>query len=216
MTTRDEHPEDEGGEPPCLAPRFSGLGTTVHTVGHGTLASEGLAALLHGAAIEQLVDVRAFPGSRHNPQYRREAMERWLPETGVRYRWLPELGGRRRPVEGSKHAALRNESFRAYADHMEGGDFGRGVELLLEAATAGSVAVLCSEAVWWRCHRRLLADHLALVRDVEVVHLLHDGRRTHHALTDGVRRVGDRLVYDVGTTPSLLEDADVGAEGPDR
>ena len=181
--------------------------TTVHTVGHGTLPEEAFAELLRAAGITHLVDVRSYPGSRRNPQHGREAMERWLPAAGVGYEWLPPLGGRRRPVEGSAHAALRNTSFRAYADHMETSEFEHGVEHLLEATTAGhgGTAVMCSESVWWRCHRRLLADHLVLVRDVEVLHLMHDGRRTPHAPTQGVRREGDRLVYDVGTTPSLLE-----------
>ncbi len=205
MTAPDEHPEDEGGEAPCFAHLLPGAAAAIHTLGHGTLPAEGFTTLLQGAGITDLVDVRAFPGSRHNPHFRREAMEQWLPEAGVRYRWLAELGGRRRPVEGSKHGALRNESFRAYADHMGGPEFERGVELLLETAATGSVVVLCSEGVWWRCHRRLLADHLLLVRDVEVLHLMHDGRRTPHAPTDGVRLAGDRLVYDVGATPPLLD-----------
>ena len=176
--------------------------TIVLTVGHGTLSAEMFESLLRGANVGRLVDVRSFPGSRRNPQFGREEMERWVPNASVDYVWLRELGGRRRPIAGSKHVALRNDSFRAYADYMETTAFLDGVEELLSAQEE-STAVMCSESVWWRCHRRLLADHLVLVRGVEVIHLVHDGRQTPHVLTEGVRRAGDALVYDVGTTPPL-------------
>jgi len=178
--------------------------TTVLTVGHGRLAAEELAALLDGAGVERLVDVRSYPGSRANPQFGREAMERWLPAAGIVYAWERDLGGRRQRVKGSPHHALRNEAFAAYADHMETDAFLAGVERLLEVASEDRTAVMCSEAVWWRCHRRLLADHLVLVRSVEVRHLMHDGRLTEHAVTDGARLDGDRVVYDVGVTAPLL------------
>lgn len=178
----------------------------IWTIGHGTLPADDFAKILHDAGIEELVDVRSFPGSRHNPQYGREEMERWLPESGIDYRWMRDLGGRRRAVEGSKHVALRHVSFRAYADYMETPEFLAGVEELLELAATKRVAFMCSESVWWRCHRRLLADHLALVRDVRVEHLMHDGRHTLHPPTQGVRLDAEahRLVYDVGATPELV------------
>lgn len=177
--------------------------TTLRTVGHGTLAAEAFASLLDGADVERLVDVRSFPGSRHNPQFGREEMERWLPGTGHGYAWMRELGGRRRPISGSKHLALRNDAFRAYADYMETEPFRAGAEDLLGLATGESLAVMCSESVWWRCHRRLLADYLVLVHGADVIHLMHDGRLTPHVLTPGVRRVEDTLIYDVGITPPL-------------
>ena len=130
-------------------------------------------------------------------------MERWLPEADVAYAWERDLGGRRRPVPGSKHVALRNEAFRAYADYMETTEFLDAVDQLL-ARSDDATTVMCSETVWWRCHRRLLADHLVLVRDVDVVHLMHDGRLTPHAPTDGVRLADGALIYDVGGTPPLL------------
>jgi uncharacterized protein (DUF488 family) len=167
------------------------------TVGHGTLPAADLAALLGGAGVRRIADVRAFPGSRRHPHVGREQLERWLPEAGVDYRWLPALGGRRRPVPGSRHVALRNDAFRAYADHMATPVFRDGVRELLRLATGAPTAALCSEAVWWRCHRRLVADHVVLLEGVEVHHLLHDGRRTPHAPTSGVRVDGDALVYDV-------------------
>jgi len=168
------------------------------TVGHGTLPADALAQLLGAAGAEVLVDVRSYPGSRRNPQFGREAMERWVPAAELGYLWMPALGGRRRPLPGSRHLALREEAFRAYADHMETAGFVAGVDALVELAERQSVAVMCSESVWWRCHRRLLADHLVLVRDVTVEHLMHDGRRTGHPVTEGARRAGDAVVYDVG------------------
>jgi uncharacterized protein (DUF488 family) len=175
----------------------------LRTVGHGTLPADAFADLVRGAGVDDVVDVRSYPGSRRNPQYGREAMEEWLPQAGVAYAWLRDLGGRRRPQPGSPHVALRNDAFRAYADHMETGDFADGVRRLLDEHEVDRTTVMCSESVWWRCHRRLLADHLVLVRGLDVVHLMHDGRQTPHAVTDGARRDGDRVVYDVGTTVTL-------------
>lgn len=177
--------------------------TSLRTVGHGTLPDRELVSLLEGAGVSRLVDVRSFPGSRRNPQFGRAEMERWLPAAGIAYAWLPALGGRRRPVRGSEHVALRHDAFRAYADHMATAAFRTGVDELVTMAGAAPTAVLCSESVWWRCHRRLLADHLVLVDGVEVHHLMHDGRLTPHRPTDGVRLAEDRLVYDVGVTPPL-------------
>jgi uncharacterized protein (DUF488 family) len=177
--------------------------TTVRTVGHGTLSIEEFASLLDGAHVHHVVDVRSFPGSRHNPQFGREEMERWVPMAGIDYVWIRELGGRRRPVADSKHVALRNDAFRGYADYMETHAFVAGIEELLVLAKSDSPVVMCSESVWWRCHRRLIADHLLLVRGIEVVHLMHDGRSTPHVPTEGVRLAQGRLVYDVGFTPRL-------------
>lgn len=177
----------------------------LHTLGHGTSAAEAFAARCREAGVGLVVDVRAFPGSRRHPHFGRDAMSGWLPTAGIAYRWLPALGGRRRRVPESKHVALRNESFRAYADHMESEEFLAGVEELLGVARETTAAVMCSESVWWRCHRRLLSDHLVLVRAEHVVHLMHDGRATDHVPTDGVRLDdAGALVYDVGASPTLF------------
>ncbi len=181
-------------------------GATLRTIGHGTLAAATFASLIDQAQIRRVVDVRSFPGSRRNPQFGREEMEQWLPVAGIGYVWMRELGGRRRPRAGSQHAVLRNDAFRAYADYMETGAFREGVEKLLRLARMAPTTVMCSESVWWRCHRRLLADHLVLVHGVDVVHLMHDGRLTPHVPTQGVRLAGDALVYDVGITPPLSVD----------
>ena len=175
----------------------------MHTVGHGSLPAEDFVVVLEDAGVGHVVDVRAYPGSRHNPQYGQQEMQRWLPEAGIRYSWLPALGGRRRPSGDSIHIALRHASFRAYADHMGTAEFLDGVAELLALGTKEPTAVMCSESVWWRCHRRLIADHLALVRDVEVLHLMHDGRLTPHVPTAGVRTAGGALVYDVGAPAQL-------------
>jgi uncharacterized protein (DUF488 family) len=177
--------------------------TTVHTVGHGTSTADALVALLEAAQIECVADVRSYPGSRRNPHFGREAMEQWLPAAGLDYVWMRALGGRRRPVPSSKHVALREEAFRAYADHMDTPDFLAGIGDLLALSERASVTVMCSESVWWRCHRRLLADHLVLVRSVEVVHLMHDGRHVPHAITDGARLEGTKVVYDLGADNPL-------------
>ena len=168
------------------------------TVGHGTLPADDLAALVVGAGVDLVVDVRAFPGSRRHPRFGRAELARWLPEAGVDYRWEGRLGGRRRVQPGSPNVALRNDAFRGYADHMAGAEFRAGLDGVLDDAGRRTTAVMCSESLWWRCHRRLLADAATLVDGTSVVHLLHDGRTTAHALTVGVRRAGDHVVYDVG------------------
>jgi uncharacterized protein (DUF488 family) len=177
--------------------------TSLLTLGHGTASVEELVALLDGAGVERLVDVRTAPGSRRHPQFRREAMAGWLAEAGVAYRWEPELGGFRRPDPASVNHALRHPGFRGYADHMRGSRFWPALDRLLDEAAAGSTAAMCSETLWWRCHRRLLADAAVLVRGVEVLHLDHRGRLEPHRPTDGVRRDGDLLAYDLGATPPL-------------
>jgi uncharacterized protein (DUF488 family) len=173
------------------------------TVGHGTLPGDDFVALLRDAGVERLVDVRSYPGSRHNPQFNREALAASTAGVGIQYEWMRDLGGRRHPRPSSRHRALRNDAFRGYADHMETDEFHRGIEELVGDAAVDHTVVMCSESVWWRCHRRLIADHLVLVRGIDVVHLMHDGRQTAHAVTDGARRESEDVVYDVGTTPAL-------------
>lgn len=167
----------------------------VRTLGHGTATQPALTELLTEAGITLLVDVRRFPGSRRHPHVARDELARWLPETGISYRWSAELGGRRTPDPASPNVGLRHPQFRAYADHMATAEFRAAVQDLLAAATAQTVAVMCSESVWWRCHRRLLADHLVLVEGWRVEHLFHDGRLAEHPVTDGATRVGDHVAY---------------------
>jgi uncharacterized protein (DUF488 family) len=180
------------------------------TVGHGTLEEEDLLRLLSGAAVEELVDVRTYPGSRRHPHFSRQAMEAWVPAGGIAYRWAPPLGGRRRPTPDSPNIALRNPSFRAYADHMATPEFRDALAALVEEADAREVAIMCAESVWWRCHRRLIADAAVLLQDREVRHLFHDGRLTTHEPSPEARATagGDgipTLVYDVGVERPLFE-----------
>ena len=172
------------------------------TVGHGTLDQEAFAALLTDAGVELLVDVRTYPGSRRHPHFGRDLMADWVPDAGVAYRWEPRLGGRRRVRPGTRHVALRNDGFRGYADHMETPAFRTALaEVLAEEPVT---AVMCSESVWWRCHRRLVSDAATLLAGAEVLHLFHDGRLRPHAPTEGVRVEGDALIYDVGVETPML------------
>lgn len=167
------------------------------TVGHGTASQEQLTALLRDAGVEQVVDVRRFPGSRAHPHVRREALEAWLPAAGVAYRWEPRLGGRRSlPRDAvSPDTWWTLSAFRAYAAHTRTPEFGRALEEVL--ADERRTAVLCSEALWWRCHRRLVADVVVLARDREVRHLMHGGALAPHRPAAGARAVGDgTLVWD--------------------
>lgn len=146
----------------------------------------------------QLVDVRTAPGSRHNPDTARDAMGHWLPAAGIGYRWEPRLGGWRHGADDDADAGLRNTSFRAYAAHMRTPEFRAAIDELLDAAEL--TAIMCGETVWWRCHRKLVADYLTLVRGVAVRHLMHDGRLHEHRPTAEARVAGDVLIYD-GTPP---------------
>ena len=168
------------------------------TVGHGTLPADEFARLVNKAGVELVVDVRSFPASRRHPQFRREAMERWLPDAGLEYRWEPRLGGRRSARPDSPHGALRVPAFRGYADHMETSEFAAALDELLTDAERQRATVMCAESVWWRCHRRLIADAAVLLRGAAVEHLFHDGRVTQHQPTPEARVDGVRVVYDGG------------------
>ena len=123
-------------------------------------------------------------------------MARWLRDYGLDYRWVASLGGRRTPRKDSPNIALRNAQFRAYADHMATPEFSMGATELRSLTTKHALAVMCAESVWWRCHRRLLADHLVLVENIVVEHIFHDGRIIAHPVTAGARVDGDHVVYD--------------------
>ena len=159
---------------------------TLYTVGHSNRSLEELLALLREAGIGAVADVRRFPASRRLPWFNREPLAAALGEAGIEYRWLEALGGRRPPLPPgeSPNGALRDEGFRGYADHMLGDGFRGGLEELLALAGRLPTAILCAEALWWRCHRRLVADRLACSGE-EVIHLLEPGRRQAHAPTPG-------------------------------
>lgn len=172
------------------------------TVGHGDATREQLARLLPDSGVQLIVDVRRFPGSRRNPHVARPELERWLPAAGVEYRWEPRLGGRRRvPAEApDADPWWRVTAFRGYAAHTRTDEFRAALADLLDDVAArpdGGTAIMCSESLWWRCHRRLIADAAVLLHDVPVRHLGHDGRLTAHDPAAGARVAGDVLRYDV-------------------
>jgi uncharacterized protein (DUF488 family) len=168
----------------------------VLTVGHGTTGQDELAQLLLEAGVHALVDVRIGPGSRRNPHVMSAALAQWLPAAGIDYRWDQRLGGYRKLPSDSPDVALRNSSFRGYAAHMRTAQFGAAIAELRAQAAQERTVIMCSETVWWRCHRRLIADHLLLLDEVSPHHLMPDGRLTVHPPTAGVRVAGDVLLYD--------------------
>jgi uncharacterized protein (DUF488 family) len=172
------------------------------TFGHGTADRRRLVELLSTAEIAELVDVRSAPGSRRNPDVAREEMARWLPEHGIGYRWERRLGGWRKPPPDSPDIGLRNRSFAGYAAHMRTQEFLDAIRDLLVTLCDRPTTVLCSESLWWRCHRRMIADFVVLNAQVSVLHLMHDGQVHEHRLTDGARLRDDGLlVYDEDQRP---------------
>jgi uncharacterized protein (DUF488 family) len=174
------------------------------TFGHGTASAERMTELLRGAGVVVLIDVRTAPGSRRHPYVARAELERWLPEAGISYRWDKRLGGFRKAAPDSPDTAWREDMFRGYAAHMRTEAFQAAMDEALTQADADRTVVMCAESLWWRCHRRLLADFAVASRGVPVRHLLHDGRIEEHRLSPGLRRRDDGLlVYDAGQA-SLL------------
>jgi uncharacterized protein (DUF488 family) len=165
-----------------LRPSASQLTATVWTIGHSGHSPEKLLELLRLHAIEQVADVRSVPRSRRHPQFEREALAQWMPEHGIAYAHLALLGGRKRADADSPNGAWRNRSFRGYADYALSPEFAAGVDQLRALAAAGRTAMMCSEALWWRCHRRLIADRLVVDGDT-VHHIGSNGRLSTHTLT---------------------------------
>src|SRR6185369_5326096 len=167
---------------------------TVWTVGHSTRSAEEFGKILLAHEIKVLVDVRSFPGSRRLPQFNKAELAESLREVGIEYRHEPRLGGRRKPQADSHNTAWKNASFRAYADHMESETFRHGVEELLEVAANERTAVMCAEAVWWRCHRSLIADYLK-AEGHTVIHIIDQKKTEEHPFTSAARLIDGRLSY---------------------
>ena len=169
------------------------------TIGHGPGGRESLAPRLHQAGIGLLVDIRRFPGSRTNPDVRRQALAEWLAAEGIGYRWEERLGGRRRlsPGTSSPDVWWRVDAFRAYAAHTRTEEFRAAIDEVLADASGQTVVLMCSESVWWRCHRRLVADVAVLGDGWTVQHLMPDGRAVAHRPAAGARlRADGSLVWD--------------------
>jgi len=174
------------------------------TYGHGTESAERTAAILRAAGVSSLIDIRIAPGSKRNPQFARDAMAEWLPEAGIGYRWERRLGGFRKPGPDNPDVAWREPMFRGYAEHMRSAGFLEAIDGVLAEAATPQVAVMCSETLWWRCHRRLVADFVTAARGIEVRHLMHDGSTEPHRPSPGLRlREEGLLVYDAGQAPLL-------------
>jgi uncharacterized protein (DUF488 family) len=176
-------PTSEGGMP------------QIYALGHSTRPLAAYVELLRHHGVATLADIRASPSSRRNPQYGQEELRAALSQAGIRYVHLPRLGGHRHGLgEASLNTAWRNASFRGYADYVQTAEFARGLEELLELAAAGPVALMCAEAVPWRCHRSLVADAL-LARGIVVQEIQGIHRATPHRLTPFARLVDERVTY---------------------
>jgi len=174
-------------------PRLSAI-AEILTVGHSTHTAPAFVELLAGASVELVADVRRFPSSRRMPWFNEGSLRGELAAVGIGYLHLPELGGRRSAVAGSPNAGWRVGQFQGYADHMETEEFAAGLTRLLDEAGRRRTAVMCAEAQWWRCHRRLLSDVL-VARGWTVTHLGSRGETEPHRLTDFAVVEGERLVY---------------------
>jgi uncharacterized protein (DUF488 family) len=184
-----------------ISPRASALpertGTsTIWTIGHSTRPLDAFLLLLSQYRLEAVADVRRFPGSRRQPQYESATLRTALAEHEIAYQWLPALGGRRRPRSDSPNTAWRHAGFRGYADHIGSAEFADGLAALLELSARQRTTLLCAEALWWRCHRALIADVLC-VRGIEVVHILDAKHAVVHPYTSAARIVHGQLSYEL-------------------
>jgi uncharacterized protein (DUF488 family) len=173
----------------------------LYAIGHSTHPVENFLRLLAQHEITLLVDVRSFPSSRRWPQFNQESLRTYLQANGLSYEWFKVLGGRRHSaLRDSPHAAWKHAAFRSYADYADTIEFSAGIARLSELAVMQRTTIMCSEGLWWRCHRRIIADHMIL-RGWQVCHILPNGRLAAHSLPDFARIDGMRIIYD-GTTPA--------------
>lgn len=167
---------------------------TIYTVGHSTRSLEELVCLLEAHGVRRLIDVRSIPKSRRHPHFAREALARSLPDQGIDYDWMEALGGLRHPRPDGPNGAWRNASFRGYADHMQSSEFREAVDDLVERGRGSDLAIMCAEAVPWRCHRSLIGDAL-LVRGVRVLDIMTRKKARPHELTSFARVAGRNITY---------------------
>jgi uncharacterized protein (DUF488 family) len=169
--------------------------STIWTIGHSTRPLDAFLQLLSHYRLEAVVDVRRFPGSRRQPQYASATLRTALAQQQLAYQWLPALGGRRRPRSDSPNTAWRSAAFRGYADHIGSAEFSDGLGALLEFSARQRTTLMCAEALWWRCHRALIADVLCF-RGIEVVHILDAKHAVVHSYTSAARIVHGHLSYE--------------------
>lgn len=192
---------------PAQSPGPPGKARPVFTVGHSTLPIQSFTGRLQAHGVQRVIDVRTIPRSRHNPQFNSDALAAFLKAACIGYTHMPELGGLRRPQKNSRNAGWRNASFRGYADYMQTPVFEKHLRRLIEWAEKEQIAVMCAEAVPWRCHRTMIADALA-AHQIPVEHILSDTVRQPHTLTPFARLEGVRVTYPAAEPQqvSLLED----------
>lgn len=181
----------------------------IHTIGHSTRSVEELIGLLRESGIRLLVDVRRYPGSRRHPQFGRDALAAALRAAGIEYVHEPDLGGRREPRPDSPNTAWRNSGFRGYADYMATPPFRAALERLVARGEEEPTAIMCAEAVPWRCHRSLIADAL-VARGVEVLNVVSKGSATPHRLTPFARVEDGRVTYPAEGRPLFPDAEDAG------
>jgi uncharacterized protein (DUF488 family) len=174
----------------------------IQTIGHSTRPLEELIALLKAHGVKQLVDVRSIPRSRHNPQFNRDTLSTKLRNTRIGYRHMKGLGGLRHPRKDSPNTAWRNAGFRGFADYMQTAEFAENLQKLIELAKKKPAAIMCAEAVPWRCHRSLISDALT-VRGIAVEHITSRTSRYAHKLTSFALIDGQRIIYPGEPTPDL-------------
>jgi uncharacterized protein (DUF488 family) len=166
----------------------------VYTIGHSTRALDEFIALLHAHGVTQLADVRTIPKSRRHPHFAGVALSQSLPAAGIGYRHFPGLGGLRKPASDSPNGGWRHAGFRGYADYTQTPAFAEALAHLIDWSGEAPTAVMCAEAVWWQCHRQLIADAL-VVRGIEVRHITTAKAAAAHALTSFARVDGLRVTY---------------------
>lgn len=166
----------------------------IYTIGHSTRTEEEFIVILKSFKIELLADIRTYPGSKRYPHFNKENLQQKLADHEIIYRHFPELGGRRKPSKDSVNTAWKNDAFRGYADYMETTEFKNGIEKLEELASKHTTAYMCSEAVWWRCHRSLVSDYLKW-KGWQVLHIMNENKSEEHPFTSPAKIVDGVLSY---------------------
>ena len=169
--------------------------SAIWTIGHSTRTLEDFLTLLHAHAIDTLADVRRFPGSKRHPHFGADALAESTSAKGIRYLRLPALGGRRTPERDSPNTGWKNAAFRGYADYARSGEFAQGLRALTDAASGSRLAIMCAEAVWWRCHRRIIADVLT-AHGWEVRHIADARPAALHVIDAPAHLVSGELSYE--------------------